>query len=486
MKYEISKRRQPFFRTAVYSFMTLCVIVIVALLTLVVMGYSFDEKAGRLEQGGLLQFASVPQGATVTLDETRLSSRTNTKSTVAAGSHSVSFDRSGYRSWRKTIMIEPAQIGWLNYARLIPQNIKTESLRTFQELGGSLASPQRNYMLLQQSISKPEFVLVNIQGDTVRYDDLALPSSVYKAPTLASGQEFILENWSFDEQAIVIRHNYDNGKVEWLLLDRSSPEKSINISTLFNIDVTKIQFAGRGNKLLFAQVADTVHRISLDERTISKPLATRVDTFQVHDEKTIAYTSTPDDKALRHVGYASVDMAEPYILANFPNDGQPLLISIGQYFNRYYVAILHGTELSITRGNSLPLAGSTTTLKLFIKQAVPAGATRLMISDKGRFVVLQLADGYATYDLELKKYDKTTWAIQPTAQRGLKWLDDYMLWSDGGDKLRFYEFDGANQQNIMDVAEGYSASVSPNDKYVYAIGRIDNKLVFKRGLLILQ
>lgn len=485
MKHEISKRRQPFFRTAVYSFMTLCVIVIVALLTLVVMGYSFDEKAGRLEQGGLLQFASIPQGATVTLDETRLSSRTNTKSTAATGSHSVSFDRSGYRSWKKTITIQPAQIGWLSYARLIPQNIKTEPLRTFQELGGSIASPQRNYMLLQQSTSKPEFVLANIQGDTVRYDDLVLPPSAYTAPTLGRSQEFILDSWSFDEQAVVIRHIYDNGKVEWLLLDRSSPEKSINISTLFNIDIAKTHFAGRGNKLFFVQVADTVHRINLDEKTISKPLATKVDSFQVYDEKTIAYTSTSDDKALRHVGYATIDMTEPFILASFPSDGQPLLVSMGQYFGRYYVAILHGTEFSISRGTSLPTVGSTSALKLFAKQVIPTGATRLMINDKGRFVVIQLADGYATFDIELKKFDKTTWAIQPTLQRDIKWLDDYMLWSDGGDKLRFYEFDGANQQNIMDVAEGYSASISPNDKYVYAIGRTDNKLVFKRGLLIL-
>src|ERR1700740_1025714 len=99
MRIEVSKRRKPLVRTAVYSFMTLTVIVIVSLLMLVVLGYSFNQKDGKLEQGGLLQFESIPQGATVTLDEMKLGPQTNTKSTVDTGDHSVSFDRNGYRTW---------------------------------------------------------------------------------------------------------------------------------------------------------------------------------------------------------------------------------------------------------------------------------------------------------------------------------------------------------------------------------------------------
>ena len=132
MKHEISKRRQPLVRTAVYSFMTLCVVVIVSLLMLVVLGYSFDEHNGRLEQGGLLQFQSIPQGANVTLDEIKLGSQTNTKSTVETGSHSVSFDREGYRSWKKTIDITAGQIGWVSYARLIPTEIQPEAVRSLK------------------------------------------------------------------------------------------------------------------------------------------------------------------------------------------------------------------------------------------------------------------------------------------------------------------------------------------------------------------
>lgn len=484
MKHEISKRRQPFVRTAVYSFMTLSVVVIVALLTLVVMGYSFDNKAGRLEQGGLLQFASIPQGATVTLDENRLGPRTNTKSTVLAGSHSVSFDRSGYRSWKKTISIAPAQIGWLSYARLIPQNIKVESLRTFQGLAGAIASPSRNYMLLHEVADRPVFVLANIQGDTVRYDDIELPSSAYTSPSPGKTQQFSIDRWSPDEQTILVRHFYDDNKDEWLLLNRSSPEKSINISTQFSVEPQKVVFAGKGNRTLFIQVADTIRRINLDDKTPSRPLASRIERFGVYDEKTIYFTTQPDDKGQRSVGYVTTDLPEPYVLATYPNDGQSLFVSIGEFFGRYYVSVLRGQQLSVTVGASLPSPSNTTSLKAFIKQDVPVGAMQLMTTPNGRFVVLQLPDGYAIYDLELKKYDKTLWSTASTVQRDITWLDDYMIWSDNGGKLRFYEFDGANQQNIMDVVAGYTASLSANDKYIYAIGKTETKFEFKRGLLI--
>ena len=126
MKRQLSKRRQPLVRTAVYSFMTLSVVVIVTMLVFVVLGYQFNERDGKIEQGGLLQFASIPTGANVTLDDNRWSPRTNTKSNVAVGSHSVSFDKDGYRTWKKTIYVKAGEIGWLSYARLIPSKITPE------------------------------------------------------------------------------------------------------------------------------------------------------------------------------------------------------------------------------------------------------------------------------------------------------------------------------------------------------------------------
>jgi hypothetical protein len=485
MKRQVSMQRQPWVRTAVYSFMTLSVAVIVTLLMLVVLGYQFNKKDGRIEQGGLLQFQSIPSGAGVTLDGSKLGSLTATKSTVDTGSHFVSYNLANYRTWQKTIGISAGQIGWLSYARLIPSTIKPEVLHEYTNLSSTLSTESRNYMLLHEDVASPTFTLVNIQGDTLRYDTLTLPATSYTSPTTGKTQSFTLDSWSANDSAVLIRHVYDDNKTEWVLLNRSSPDRSINITTTYGVTPSKVQFAGTGDRLLYVRTDNEVRRINLDEQTLSRPLATNVDTFSEYDDKTIIYSTIPDDKGQRNVAYAAVDIAQPIVLGTYPADGQPLFAAMGSYFNQRYIAIIYGQSLKITYG-TVPTFTDKGSMKPFATQTIPVGTTAFAISRNNRFFVAQLPDGYATYDIELKKYDKTTWATQPTTPRPLNWLDDYTLWSDYGGQLRLYEFDGANQQNIMPVAEGFATSLSPNDKYVYTITKTAKGYQLQRGLLIVQ
>jgi hypothetical protein len=484
MKHEISKRRQPLIRTIVYGLMTLSVLSIVTVLMFIVLGYQFNERDGRIEQGGLLQFGSIPTGATVTLDNARLGPRTNSRTNVTTGSHSVSFDREGYRTWKKTINIKAGQIGWLTYARLIPSEITPESVRTFESLGGALASPGRNYMLMIEDASRPVFTLANIQGDTVRYESLAMPETLPTQPAEGNTQNFVLESWSQNESAALVKHTYGPEEQEWLLLDRDSPERSINLSATFGINPSKIIFAGGGDKLLFVQTDGAVRRMNLDEQTLSRPLATNVTYFTEYDDKTIAYTTGADDEQMRHVGYAAVDVPEPVVLRTFPADEKPLYASMSTYFSERYVAILYGETLTI-EGGEIPTKTREGSLKKVAEETVPVGSSNLSLERSSRFAVIQLPDGYATYDIELYKFDETTWALPTTEQRPLAWVDDYMLWSANGGQLRLYEFDGANQQNIMPVSEGYSVGIAPNGKYIYGFLRTDKGVELHRAQLVL-
>lgn len=217
--------------------------------------------------------------------------------------------------------------------------------------------------------------------------------------------------------------------------------------------------------------------------TLSRPLATKVENFNVYDEKTVIFTTSPDEKGVRSVAYAAVDITSPVALNTYA-DGQPLHAAMSSYFGRRYVAVVHGQALTVTSG-SLPTLTDKGSMKQFAAQTIPAGASDLTVHNS-RFFVAQLPDGYATYDIELKKYDKTTWADQSQAARPISWLDDYMIWSDAGGKLRFYEFDGANQQTIMPVAEGFMPSLSQNDKYLYAIAKTDKGFALERARMILN
>ncbi|MDB5176557.1 MAG: hypothetical protein JWN75_225 [Candidatus Saccharibacteria bacterium] len=485
MQRHVSKQRQAGTRTVIYSFMTITVAAIVGVLTLIILGYSFNQKDGRLEQGGLLQIASTPTGAAVTLDELKLGSQTDTKATVDVGSHSISIDRSSYRSWKKTISIDAGEIGWVNYARLIPTKLSPQAVRTFANLSGSLASPHDKYIILNQSPDQPAFEIADLQSDTVKYVTLTLPTASYTAPAAGKTQSFALQSWSQDENAVLMTHTYDDNKVEWILLNRDDPSKSVNISATFAINPTKLVFAGNGNKLLFVQADSNVRRINLDEQTLSRPLASNIEDFNGFDDKTIIYTTLADAAtAKRSVGYAAVDIAQPQMIHTYPVDGQPLRADMETYFNKRYVSVVHGQTLTIESG-TLPTPDHKADLNVFKTQIIPVGITRLTMTPNGRFVVSELPDGYATYDIELKKYDKTTWAYPATMQRPLAWLDDYIVWSDNGGQLRIYDFDGANQQTIMPVTDGFGSTISPNGKYMYGVLKTDKGFELRRVQLIL-
>lgn len=483
MKRNVSKRRQTLVRAGVYSAMTLIVIVIVTLLTFVVMGYQFNERDGRIEQGGLLQFGSIPTGATVELDGTPQSQRTNSKANVAVGSHNVEFTKSNYRTWQKTIYIKAGQVGWLSYARLVPTTIKPTSLRVFGAMTSALGSPQNHYLVLHESADQPLFTVVDMGGDTPNYDTLSLPADSYTQPSVGKTQTFTPVSWSDNEAAILIRHTYDDDKTEWLVLERDAPQNSVNITSMFTINPTNVQFAGKGDRSLFVLVDGSVRRINVDGQTISRPLATNVDNFTVYDDQTIAYATLPDEQQHRSVGYAAVDIDAPVTVATYPADGQPLLFAMSTYYNQRYVATVHGQNLLVQTG-SLPTKNNKGTLTKIAAKTIGMGAAGIDMFHNSRFVVVTLASGYGTYDIELDKYDETTWTYKPTTSQ-IHWLDDFMLWSDGGGELRFYDFDGANQQNIMPVTEGFTASISANDKYIYGILKTERGYELRRAQLVL-
>src|SRR5688572_14698485 len=115
-----SRRKQLTRRVTVYTVMAVAIGLLVTILLFIVLGYQLNRSEGRFEQGGLVQFDSIPGGAAVSIDGTLLGTRTATKSTLSAGNHRFVMTREGYRTWQKTVTLAPGAVLWLNYARLVP------------------------------------------------------------------------------------------------------------------------------------------------------------------------------------------------------------------------------------------------------------------------------------------------------------------------------------------------------------------------------
>ncbi len=482
MKHHVSQKRQPLRRTIIYTFMTLCVVVIVTTMMLLVLGYSINQDDGRIEQGGLLQLASEPNGAKVSIDGRKIGSNTDTKQTVSAGEHQVEFELDKYHPWSKPVTLHAGQVIWLNYARLIPLDLTPSTVQTFGSVSSMSISPKRSYMLVHPKANATSFQLVDVRTDDVRTTKIELPAGILTELSSAS-ERLKVVGWSDNEKLALLRHDFAN-KVEWILLNREKPNESLNLNKTLSISPSKVVFAGKSDRLLFVQIGDKVQRVNMDNNSISDPFVENVAGFSAYDATTVVFTSLPNNLGVRIAGYSQIDYSEQQIIRTYDNTDKPFFVAMSTYFNKHNVAVVRDNQLIVDVG-SLSTPSSSADLKRVFAKEIPAGIRALTMSSNGRFVLLEYADKFAVYDIELDAFHQTKWAYQTKKQQPIQWLDDYIVWSDNGGHLRVYDFDGTNQHDLMEVTEGFSATLASGGKYVYGLLRTDDGFELRRVKLIL-
>lgn len=473
---------------AVYGLMSISVVGLVAALVLVMLGYQFNRNDGKIEQGGLVQFDTMPGGANVTIDGANFGTQTPSKTTLSSGSHFVTMNRSGYKTWQKPIDVVAGSVLWLNYARLIPNDLTPKNVADFATVTSSVSSPDDKWMALKDDPTTPTILLTNLGQQEIKVATLMLPEASYTKPAKAKNQSFTLVAFDPDSRYVLVKHTYDKSKSEWLVVDTQNPSATKNITTLLDVDTETVVFSNDNSRILYVLINDDVRKLDIDSATLSRPLVRDVAEFGLYDRSTITYVTKPDEKTkLRSVGYYTDGAAKSRTIKTYPADAKvSLRLAIGKYFNDAYVAIAHGDTLEIFEGD-LPYSDNegTSALDTVASLTIPGGADYLSIKTNGRFIVAQHGATFTVYDLELKKM--TTTKLKDGAVAGeLSWLDGYTVLGDQGGMLRLYEFDGANQQEIMPVVSGQSVTLSPSDKYIYGITKEKNAYHLTRAQLILD
>jgi hypothetical protein len=482
-----SKRRQLIQRIVVYSLMSIAVVALVIVLVFVMLGYQLDQANGKIEQGGLVQFDSLPNGADITIDGANFGTQTASKTTMTSGQHFITMEKSGYKTWQKSIDVVPGSVLWLTYARLIPKDLPPTNVATYPSLSSTASSPDDKWMAAVEDAVTPTIRLADLSQSPIKFSELALPGGSYTHPSDGKTQSFSLVTWDPGSRYLLVKHTYDDAKMEWLVVDTQDVSQTKNVTALLDIDASSIVFSGNNSSILYAQIGTDVRKIDLDAATLSRPLVSNVAEFSLFNNTSIAYTTLLDPVTkMRTVGYYQDGAAQAYPIRSYNDDGQaPLHIAIGTYFGQTYVAINYGDTLTVLDGN-LPQGSASPPLSHVSSATLPGGAQYLTIMNDGRFVVAQNGSIYQVYDIELKKTTTTTLKGTSPVTKQLSWLDNYMVWSDRDSMVRLYEFDGANQNDIMPVTPGFSVTLSPDSKYIYGmIKSNDGQFHLERVQLIL-
>lgn len=470
-----SKRKQLIQRIVTYSFMTVATLGLVTMLVFIMLGYQFDNGDGKIEQGGLMQFDTQPNGADVTIDGVSFGTRTPSKSTVSSGQHYVTMSRSGYDTWRKSVTVGPGSVLWLSYVRLIPNKLTPANVTELSSVSSTAVSTDTKWMAIKEDPATPVVRLADLSRDNVKVTNLTLPEDMYTHPSEGKNQSFTLDKWDAGSRYILVKHVYDGDKIEWLVLDTQDASKTVNVTKLLDINASKLIFSGSNSKVMYAQTGTDVRKLDLGAATLSRPLISNVAEFTTYDRSMLTYVTLRDAATgKRSVGYYEDGADAPHEIRSFTDDGAlSLHVALGKYFGDMYEAVAYGDAVTLYKGD-LPKEKNDKPLTQVAKMTLPGGTQYLSIKTNGRFVVAQNGATYKVYDLELKKETTTTLKGTTPVTNEIKWIDDYMPWSDRDGTLRLYEFDGMNQHDIMPVTSDLSATLSPNGKYLYGISKAAN------------
>ena len=460
------------------------VLVGVSIVTAFTLGYGLNEKDGKIERGGILQLGSTPSGAAVTINNVPFSSRTPTKLVSYEGDYAVKMELPLYKTWQKTVPINPGAITWQTYARLFPKEIKPTDVASFETMAGALPSGSgRNYAFLEK-MNQPVVTIAPLDAETVNMETITLPQTIAtqsQKPDAPSTYELML--WSGKENYILIKHVIgDTKKVEWLVLDIANPEDSINLTKSYGIDASEVVFSNYNGREIVALIDGTVRQIDLDAQTLSRPFARNVNNFRLYGDEYILYVTNPLEDNTQEVGYVRKEFKQPFIIKKVPYDGKATaLVDFGKYFDKYYALISHGNTASFYEMKDFNGSEKDTlNLRLVADMSLEKPITTLDITDNSQFATVQDGFSFANYNLELNQQNTTKIVSSADKPQKLRHLDTYLYWGTEDGYLRTYEFDGANQNRLMAMDPIYDATLSPSGKYLYSVVVKDGKYNLQR------
>ena len=460
--------------------MTISVVTVVTLLVFVMLGYRFNRDTSTIQQGGLVQFNSKPEGASVTIGKANLSDTTPSKITVNPGDYDVKMQRAGYLPWGKNVTIEAGEVLWLNYTQLVPTNIETENIATFNSVAQAETSPNGKFYAVFSQRARPTVTFVELSDSTPKKTTLTIPAALLPEGTVS----YYIESWSDDSERLLVSARTKTA-VEWLLIKRDDAGETINVSDEYSSSISKLTFDARSSRRL-VMVTNTkeLRLIDTGAESLSPVVATNVSYVTRYGSDGLFYVHQAAKNEQR-VSYRSFGSDKSRELKRFEGKST-VLVAAATYFGDPHIAISTGSQLDIYKLDSLPSSQSEDAISMasIMSQLLPSQPRFLSLLSSGRFVVAQYATGVAVYDVELAKYTLT--AIKRGLSGELRWLDRYHFYVSDQKSLSVMEFDGANQHVITDLSTNFDAVQSDNGKYIYSLTKDDKSYTLQRSKMILD
>ena len=462
-----AKRRQRIRLTFTYAVMVLITLSLVVVAVFFAQGYRYNGYEGKIKQGGMIQFDSAPNGASVQLDAVKLANRTATRITATSGEHTITISRDGYASWRKKVVVKPGSVLWLNYIRLMPNDPQTATASTFSAVSDALASPNHELFAMIPNAQQPTITFLKVNNSSIDQNSVTLANEDFTPPAEGQTQAFSLLAWDDDSKRVTVKHTYDGDKTEYIVVETDNSVK--NITTQFGVSVADFYYDPTDYQVAYVLTkSNEIRRLNLSSNTLSGPLVTNASSLTVAYNGWVGYATLPNKDGVRTVGYISKGKTTPKAVQTFSDMAdKSLSYTIGRYHNETYQIVTADDGATIFKDN-LPASDSKDELSAETIAKLPLSKKVIYAGfspEEQRFVYLQNGQDIVTYDLELASMA----IVKPSVplKSEVAWLDKYHLLSVADGVVEFSDYDGTNTHIVARDAAVSGALVSADDRYFY-------------------
>lgn len=475
------KKRRAFHIRLIIGY--ILVAVVIGLGTVIIVyganGYGINTKTGQIVQNGLFFADSKPGGAQIYLNGQDRRTTTSARLILPAGNYSLTLKKSGYRSWSRDFTLSEQSIARYVYPLLFPDKPLISNLKTYDSLPGLITqSPDQKWLLLQTNTAAKSPVFDVYDTSTLdqpapAVTSLSLPPSIINNYSAASKLTEV--EWSSDNTRLLLRHDFSGGS-EFIIIDRSRPEQSVNINSLLGVTPSQVSLRDKKTDQLyiFNQPEQSLQLADIGAKTIAPAFLKDVLAYKGYGKGLVTYITNSGQPADR-VAARIWDNGQTYKLNEF-SAGRIYLIDAAQFQGSFYYAAGSDTSgrINIYKDpiNGIKNSAAAKALPLIALQN--PGASKLKFSNNARFIGTQAGQNFAVYDIETQTAFQ--YSLSDVLEGDMSWMDGHRLIGRSAGNILVMDYDGINKQIVAPTLLNQGGFFSRDYNHLLSISPSDDGL----------
>ncbi len=452
------------------GYVCLAIAIVIAGLILLYQAYGFGlGKNGTVIQSGLMFLSSQPHPASISLNGGPAKTQTNSRLVLPEGIYRAVLSREGYRSWQRSIEIDGGSVVHFDYPFLFPKTLQPKNIHSYDKLPSLMTqSPDRRWLLMQPAGAVTDFELYDLKNPTKPATALALPPSVLSKAV--ASQSFELSEWADDNRHVVLQHTFD-GKVEYILFDRATPDKSVNLNTTLSATPSKLTLNNKKYDQYYLYSAATGE---LQTASLSNPapvtVLQHVLGYKSYGNNTILYVtdlSAPAGKVLVKLAVGDRSTTLRSLLA-----GGNYLLDLTKYSGTLYVVMGASAQNKVYIYKD-PIGQLSATPKTALIPAQVFHVVQpnfLSFSTNAQFIVVENGSQFGVYDIEnTKGYAYTVKHQIDSPATHATWMDGHRLTYVSQGRLIVFDYDAANLQSLESASSSFLPAFTPDYHAFYSL-----------------